>query len=445
MGEHLNAINVSCPDNNHSERIYIIKLLLEGYLGINCIINFENEISDYIIEFENKRIIIEDHFFNQYVENLSYLNVKSIPLGYKMLISKNLPIIYGRDLNEVDCNEIRCGLDIFASSFFLLTRWEEFVLPKRKDKLRCDENDLFLIKNNFYKRPLVNEYLDLLVDFFSTLEISIGTKRAFTVFQTHDVDWLYLSSFSDLIKNLYALIVNNKLYKKAILIFLRYLYYRLSAINPFDSFDDFMDFSETVGLKNSFYFKMCDQTEIGATYTYSDIRTKQAVQNIISRGHNIGFHPSENCTGNREQFDIEHSRLLKLAPNAIGGRQHHLIYQKNTLNAWNENNLKYDSGYGFQHRNGFRCGICYEFPVFDVFLRKELDLVEVPFVIMDAVFLRNKKTEMEMLQESKDLINVVKKYHGTLCTIWHTNLFKTVERKKYINTYFSIIRYALSE
>lgn len=445
MSEHTILLNVSCPDNNHSERIYIIKLLLEDYLGMKCIINFENEISDYILEFKNKRIVIEDHFFNQYTEELSYLNLNNISKSYTTLISKNLPIIYGRDLTKIDNNEIRCGLDIFASSFFLLTRWEEFVLPKRKDGLRCDESDLFLIKHNLYQRPLVNEYLDLLISFFSHFDISIETKRTFDIFQTHDVDWLYLSSFNILINNIKSLILNQKLYKKAFLSLFRYLYYRLSAMNPFDSFDDFMKFSDSIGLKNHFYFKMCDEHEKGCTYNYNDIRTKHTVCNIISRGHYIGFHPSENCTNNSAQFKSELERLLGIAPNAKGGRQHHLIYKADTLRTWSDNNLEYDSGYGFQYHNGFRCGICYEFPVFDVFSRKILNLYEIPFVLMDTVFLRNKNTETEMIIESMKIIDIVKKHNGNLCTVWHTNLFKTMERRKYINTYFEIIKYAANE
>ncbi len=445
MGKHKNIFKVLCPNNNHSERIYIISLLLEDYLGIRCDISFENKISDYNLIFDNRRIIIEDHFFNYYTEELSYLTLESIPESYSILKSKNLPIIYGRDLIKFNVNEIYCGIDIFASSFFLLTRWEEFILPKRKDGLRCDEYDLFLIKHKLYKRPLVNEYLDILSSFFSYFHVNVNITRKFNIFQTHDVDWLYLSTYKDLSINLKKLISSQKLYKKAFVSFFSYLYYRLNAMNPFDSFDDFMQFSEVVGLKNHFYFKMCDKNEKGSTYHFDDRRTKDTIISIIDRGHYIGFHPSENCTNNSTQFNLELKRLLEIAPNAKGGRQHHLIYQSDTLKTWNNNNLAYDSGYGFQEHNGFRCGICYDFPVFDVYSREKLNLYEIPYVLMDTVFLRNRSTITEMLKEAKEIIDTVKKHNGTLCTVWHTNLFKTLERKKYINTYFELIKYAVNE
>jgi hypothetical protein len=444
MSKNKITFKVLCPDNNHPERIYIIKLFLEDFLGMKCIINFKKDISDYKIEFGNKRIIFEDHFFYPHTEELSYIALSNIPESYSTLMSKNIPIIYGRDFIEMDTNEIRCGLDIFASSFFLLTRWEEFVLPKRADGLRCDENDLFVVKNNLAERPLVNEYLILLTDFFAHLGLELKPIREFTVFQTHDVDWVHLSTFGELLKNLKNMVIQRKLYRKSWIIFWRYMYYRLTFINPFNSFDDFMNFSDSHGLKNSFYFKTCIKGEKGATYAYNDSRTIKAIKNIESRGHMVGFHPSENTYTNETQFQIENNRLLEISPLAKGGRLHHLLYHSESFKTWDKFKLGYDSGYGFQFRNGFRCGTCFDFPIFDIYERQQLTLREIPYVIMDTAFVRKESTPAEMEKESRELIDIVKKFNGMLCTVWHTNMFKTIERKKYMKSYYNIIKYALN-
>ena len=84
-----------------------------------------------------------------------------------------------------------------------------------------------------------------------------------------------------------------KLYKKALITFWRYLYYRVLFSNPFDSFNELMNISDSLKVKSSFYFKASDEGETGATYFFNDIRTKDAIENIINRGHKIGFHPSE--------------------------------------------------------------------------------------------------------------------------------------------------------
>lgn len=445
MAKESTQYRILCPKNNQSERTYIIKVLFEDYLGLKCNINFNNDVTDYIIEFGENRIVFEDHFFKHFVDELSYLSSENIPESFSKLSGDALPVIFGREIIEINTNEIRCGLDIFASSFFLLTRWEEFVLPKRSDGLRCDENATFLVKNGLANRPIVNEYLNLIIDFFAHFNIKLQPSRNFTIFQTHDVDWVHLSTFTALLKNIRKMVLSQKLYRKSWLIFWKYLYYRLTFSNPFDSFGDFMDFSDRYELKNAFYFKTCTKGEKGYTYDYNDRGVKNIIANILRRGHQIGFHPSENTHQNENQIKVEYERLTKISSEAKGGRQHHLLYDSNTLKTWDRFKLGYDSGYGFQFRNGFRCGICFDFPVFDVYKREQLALREIPFLIMDTAFLRKKSSPAEMLKESKEIIDIVRKYNGILCTVWHTNMFKTLERKKYVETYYRIIQYALNE
>ena len=221
------------------------------------------------------------------------------------------------------------------------------------------------------------------------------------------------------------------------------MYYRITLTNPFDPFDELMDFSDSFGLKNSFYFKACIPEEKGATYKYNDPRVIKVIKNIEKRGHRIGFHPSENTALNEEQFCIEYNRLEEVSSGVRGGRQHHLLYHSDSFSTWDKCKLEYDSGYGFRYRNGFRCGTCYDFPLFDVFSREKLCLREVPFTIMDSVFVRKQSSAYEMEEEAKRIVDIIKRYNGIFCTVWHTNMFNTVERRKYKEIYYKIIRYAI--
>jgi len=438
------VIKIIVPNNNVPEREYIIKTLLQDFLNLECEIEFYDNTENYIFFFDSNKIIIEDHFFNKHIDNLSYLSKKNIPDTYTSIGKYDLPIIFGRDYLKISENEIICGLDVFASSFFLLTRWEEFVLPPDKNGLRCDESELFCVKQGLEKRPLVNEYIDMLSDFFSHFGLCIHPERQFKILPTHDVDRLFLSSFSVLIKNLSDMVFIKKLYKKALITFWRYLYYRVLFSNPFDSFNELMNISDSLKVKSSFYFKASDEGETGATYFFNDIRTKDAIENIINRGHKIGFHPSENTFNNEQQFEKEFYRLYDISASVKGGRQHNLLYNKNTFGIWDKLDLEYDSGYGFQYRIGFRCGICYDFKIFDVVMRREIRLKEIPFLLMDSAFVRQKSSFSKMEEESMKIIDIVKKYNGILCTVWHTNLFNSFEGKKTRHLYYNLMKYAVN-
>ena len=63
-------------------------------------------------------------------ETLSYLNPSALPES--VIFAKNIftieddiPVIFGTDEVQLNENNIVCGIDLFASSFFILTRWEE--------------------------------------------------------------------------------------------------------------------------------------------------------------------------------------------------------------------------------------------------------------------------------------------------------------------------------
>ncbi|MCD6557000.1 MAG: hypothetical protein J7K64_07380, partial [Bacteroidales bacterium] len=128
---------IKIPNNNIPERKYIIDVLFSEFFGIDCEIETYDG-KNYIIKFHDKEIEIKDAFFDNFREELSYLKKENIP--EKVIFSENqfipeanIPIIYGNSDIEVAENKIFCGIDIFASSFFMLTRWEEYVISE-KDK-----------------------------------------------------------------------------------------------------------------------------------------------------------------------------------------------------------------------------------------------------------------------------------------------------------------------
>jgi hypothetical protein len=117
-------LNITLPDNNISEREYIIKTLFSNYLGLNYNIIINDADKHYSIYFDDSELIIRDCFFNLYPDDLSYLTSDAIPkqIGYvknEFMIGNDIPVIYGSDELFVTGNKIICGIDIFASSFFM--------------------------------------------------------------------------------------------------------------------------------------------------------------------------------------------------------------------------------------------------------------------------------------------------------------------------------------
>ena len=68
-------ITITCHNDNIAERTYAINVLFHDLLALNnedYQIIFEASADMYVIEHQDKRIIIEDHFFRKYPNTLSY-------------------------------------------------------------------------------------------------------------------------------------------------------------------------------------------------------------------------------------------------------------------------------------------------------------------------------------------------------------------------------------
>lgn len=62
-------------------------------------------------------------------------------------------------------------------------------------------------------------------------------------------------------------------------------------------------------------------------------------------------------------------------------------------------------------RAGFRCGICYEYPFFDVCKREKLNLKIRPLIVMEAALIRS-ISPVDMEECMKRLAEIVHYYNG---------------------------------
>ena len=439
-------LRITCPNNNVPERTYIIKVLLNELLGCGVSqneIQFDDSVSDYLICCNEKTIIVEDHFFNKYPQPLSYINKNNLPksLEYFHGLGLNIPIIYGVDKFETKDGCITVGLDVFASSFFMLTRWEES-LYGREEKGDCNEDELFCVKHHIHNWPIVHEYEKLLRQLFSG---SLTANRAYKVVLTHDVDAINTPTWAQIIKcvirnrRLSSLTYNPTLTWKDV------LSYKFRFPNVYSQTKLYVELAKKYHVPEWFYLKVCSKGERGYTYDYRHQHTKEYVNKLSKEvGGDIvlGFHPSQLTFNNNEQWKKEVDRinsLLHYKPRI--GRNHHLLYNNETLRNWsvlNEQTLENTvsiSNCVFHKHIGFRSGIAVPYPVFDTIERKQLNLIEYPCVIMDTALIRSDYVHgYDAWDEIASIINEVKNNNGVLLLTWHI----LIREEKLFDEYFQL-------
>lgn len=439
-----NDLYIYIPNNNCFERKYAVDILFGKLLNLNYVIFDKTEQeSSLVIEFQGRKVLFEDHFFNKYVEPKSYLSKHNLPHTIIRLSSFdiiNIPIIYGIDTYNEENGQINCGLDIIASTFFMLTRWEEYVLG-RKETGKCKEENLLCVKCGYDMVPIVHCYEDFLVYLLRRIGVAINVNRSFAPKITHDVDRCYLTGWGELFKNVTRIYKEGEK-KRAWKIVKDYTRYKIYYDNPFDTFSFYMGYAERIGVKDEFYFKCCDNEEPGKSYTIKDNIVQGFISSIKARGHIIGFHPSENTFENSLQFNTEIKRLNSVVElSTVFGRNHALLVAPSTCRDWDNVHADMISNYGYQYRNGFRCGIAVPFHVFDIEQRVILNVKEIPFEIMDSVMLRTQPSFDDAFENIKEIIQIVKRYNGMLCINWHTDAYNIKGMKKYRSLYPKIIEY----
>lgn len=454
-------ITIRIPKNNINERIYTVEVIFSEFLNLNFELSSSEDIdATEIILSNGSKIIFEDHFFSKFPNELSYLNCNNIPskICYfsNQFLNKKLPIIYGRNFLDVSENKVICGLDLLASSFFMLSRWEECVQKNRDKHDRFQAIDSLAFKFNFLERPLINEYVEFLKNTLKYLDDSIFLKeRKAKTIVSCDVDEPFDCTVKT-IKTLFKVCVGDVLKRKNLaLMFKRIRRYFFNKFGNFSydanyTFEWYMSVCERNNLKAAFYF-IPDNTERGnGCYSLESQYVKNVLTLIDKRGHEIGVHGSYQTYKNLEKTIKQKRKLEKVLNDLgiynteIGNRQHYLRWDSEVTPAIiSKAGFKYDTTGGYADRVGFRYGVCYDFSMFDVLRRRKLSLQQRPLVVMECSIIDKKYMGLGLSKKAfskvQELKNKCYEYNGNFTILWHNSYFMTNEHKiffeKILKTY----------
>ncbi|USG67135.1 polysaccharide deacetylase family protein [Brevibacillus ruminantium] len=454
-------LKIAHPPGWRRERAYIFDVLLSHFLGID----YEAEVelrTDIRISAvggeEESELILSDCFFQQ--DDGCWLTPQSLPpqplakwdlsaLGSDaplrdLLVEEELPIIWGAPLENGEYlvrndSGIRLGVDIFGSSFFMLTRYEEAVKPDRDRHDRFPAIASLAYQEGFLDRPIVNEYLELLWWCLKALWPGLERKQhRFQMRISHDVDWPLGMAYIPITAVLRKAVGdvwrrhNLGLAMRRVQSLIKVKRGDLDA-DLYNTFDWIMNVCERQGLQTAFYF-IAGHTagQIDGLYHLEDEWIRKLLRRVHERGHEIGLHPSYHTYRDPAALNHEFQRLLAtledegIVQQRIGGRQHYLRWENpTTWGLWAEAGLSYDSTLGYADHAGFRCGVCYDYPVYHLQTRQALQLVEQPLIVMEITVLE--KIYMNLSREkAREEIEKLKarcrKYNGNFTLLWHNNV-----------------------
>lgn len=318
--------------------------------------------------------------------------------------------------------------DIFAASFYLLSRYEEW-LPHQKDIYgRYAHENCLAFKENFLHLPLINIWIE-------NLKIKLKEKfPSFSIFHspfsfipTYDIDEAYSYRHKSWVRTAGA-VIRSMVSGQWSRLNERIKVLRGKINDPFDAYAWMDQLHRQYNLKPHYFFLVAGTT---GKYDKNIRPSRKAMQQLIqdqSSLYSIGIHPSWQSGDDPALLRYE---ILKLGH--IGGkqilssRQHYIRFDfPKTFRELIDAGIESDFSMGYGSINGFRASVAKPFYWYDLEKEEQTKLVLYPFCYMDAnSFFEQNISPQKALEEMQYYYEVVKAVNGTLITIWHNTFLGT--------------------
>jgi len=318
-------------------------------------------------------------------------------------------------------NESDTGFDIFAASFFLLSRYEEY-LPHETDQYgRYAHHQSTAFRDNFLDRPLINEWFANLAALIrKRFPAYIGIQSRFLLLPTYDIDIAWMNLHQPVLtraKNkLKGWIQKNEAPADE---------QETPGLDPYDSYSWLNRLHKEFDLKPYYFFLLAAQQ---SEYDKNIDPSIKAMRDLVYQHylqHPVGIHPSWQSGDNHRLLTEEIGTLAAITGNKVtASRQHYLrLTIPDTYERLIEAGIRYDFSMGYGRVQGFRASVCTPFRWYNLRIESATDLHIIPFCFMEVTSIYHLQQQpAEALQEMKLLYDKVKAVNGTFSMIWHNHM-----------------------
>ena len=368
------------------------------------------------------------------------------PLG-KELYFQSVELLFEHGFNEVNIQVLPWGdtqcffpvkhssgalpFDIFAATFYLLTRYEEY-LPHVKDKFGrytptssigyvhgfLDEPVVDIWAHEF-KKILKDKYVDITFQEkkFSVIPV-VHVSQTFTYWQKgilrsiggggRDLWKLKIAKFSDRIKVILGI-------KK----------------DPYDTFDFIIDLQKKYPKSCRFFFSLGDYTNYEKNINHSNpehIKAIKHVSDYIDVGLKVSYDAiSDITTLKEEKMRIENIVNRQLQYSLCSFFK---IKLPEAYRNFIELEIKEDFSMGYSKYSGFRAGTCTPFMFYDLDYEVQTPLVIYSFCCTSRSF-KNVENEFAVKQEIENYIEKIKKVNGLFIPVFTNGLLGDTKEQPY--------------
>ena len=396
---------------------YIFKQVCTRILSIP--VSFTTQVEEFIAHDSLKMSYSTQQLGNEF-------HIKSHSILFEQGLADN--DIHVQNWEETKCffyngEKSSIPFDVFAASFYLLSRYEEY-MPHVKDEYgRFTAKDSLAVKHGFLEQPVVDIWA---YKFRKALQIKFPDfqfeERVYSVKPVIDVPMAYYFRQKGLMRTIGGTL-NDIFRLKLRQLYQRYLVLLRFKRDPYDTFKWIINMQKHSKSKFLVCFLIGDYT----TYDKNiSINKKEFVSLIKSVADycNVGLKASFFAL---EDFDVLKSEKQSMESTINTS----LIASRNSFSKLNlphlyrnliDLEIKEDYTMGYISHFGFRAGTCTPFLFYDLDYEIQTPLLVNTFHLMDYALLRHASL-LDKKQTLEKIILQIKKVNGTFTPVFHNYSF----------------------
>ena len=316
--------------------------------------------------------------------------------------------------------------DLFACSFYIVTRYEEYLSESTDEHERFTDSENILFRHGLHQKPIVDIMAYWVADhILGQYPAFIIHKRTFQFVTSIDIDnaWAFknkspMISFGAILKAVFHGKWDE--IKQRLIVFLGL------RKDPYDTYKYILETYKGLLHHILFFILIGNRDQFDKNISFKNKGFRQLISDLASVCE-VGIHPSYASNSKPWLFETEKERLEDIMQKPVTKSRQHFLKLKlpQTYQQLLKLGILEDYTMGFASLVGFRAGTCTAFHFFDLKRNRCTKLLIQPFQAMDVTL----KNYLQMEPEEAwliidELMREVKKVNGTFISLWHNESLK---------------------
>ncbi|KAB7531618.1 hypothetical protein F8C76_09025 [Flagellimonas olearia] len=413
---------------------YTARQLFEKILGVE--ISFTTRVEDFIKHSGPKMTYSKQPLQNEFF-------IRSNDLLFEQGIN-DLEIKVG-DWDGVPCffmsgEKSSIPYDIFSASFFLLSRYEEY-LPHVKDSVgRFPVKESLAYQNNFLQLPVVDiwayKLLDALKERFPDMEVG---QRECSFTSIINVTTSHCYAMRGFMRSLGGFLLDLGNFK------LRDVAKRFSVLlgfskDPYDNFYELVDIHKKLPIKTMFFFQFAKHSAHDKNISPNNNKFRYLIKSVADYSV-VSLSTSFLSSTDKSVLKEEKKQLGNLINRPINYARlrYNRVSVPTTYRNLVETEFTDDFSMGYTHEIGFRAGTCTPFHFYDINMEVRQPLKVHPFTVHDYA-LTNYRNKEEIFAKMDNVYRWIKQVNGNMTIIFSNELLGSNHKIDWMELYQSFLK-----